>query len=556
MEQTNLPPFLAPVLKVIAVLDPFRDRLPEILSAGRLQGLRRTMVQTVAAALAVVPPGWSEAEVVTRGLAYAAAVGAYIEATSPAFPLDPHLVAANGYLCPALCPRGSEPQAPDPTILVDPAGGVYADPLRVVALKAFPLSVVGVLLGPTATGTAAEAVSVETAAKRLHGSFCWSLGSFPVAGATLEDGTLLLRLSDSVHRWTQVKTTPLPDDSLSAGVGDLPAAEETSALKGARGEARVREVLAREGWTIRETSQKARSADMIVEAPAGLIYVEVKDYAIPVPDKEVAKFRHDLGARGAAAGVLVSLSTKIVGIRKALCTRLEALPTEGRLVPVVYVASGDPGVIAAGVELAAQAAKGQPGPLPPLALHGQDALEAYAAGLEEIADQYSDAQADLGRVAATAAGSIGDVLEKTGGALRDLRRLARAQRAAVEAPEEVLGGAPAIWEEIARRYAPGEKCRPALEDVLRALEEPALGEAREFARWRFLKQKAVHTATETSLSFLKTRVDLGVPVARVGPDALAGLLGRHPKKVRLADGVLALELDEDTAADALSLFAA
>lgn len=342
--------------------------------------------------------------------------------------------------------------------------------------------------------------------------------------------------------------------------GGLAAAEQASALKGARGETRVYELLAQKtAYTVRDVSHRARSADMVVETPAGRVYVDAKDYTVAVPDKEVQKFRRDLASRGAVAGVLVSLSSNIVGVRGGLSAALEALPAEGRVVPVVYVASGHPDVIGVGVDLAAYLAKVHPGTLSATGLHRRDALEAYAAGLEDASDLFEDARADLGRLAGATAAGLGGALEKLGHAQRDHRRIVRALREAAEPSDDVeAADPPALWAEFAARYgdSPAVKdaaAASALQEVLRALAATRLGDIREAARWRFLKTKATHLGTGVVLGSLKTRTELGTPLALVAPDRLGALLARHPKKVRIADGVLALELGADTVADALGL---
>lgn len=55
------------------------------------------------------------------------------------------------------------------------------------------------------------------------------------------------------------------------------------------------------------------------------------------------------------------------------------------------------------------------------------------------------------------------------------------------------------------------------------------------------------------MHFLKTRTEPVRPLALVTPERVGGLLARHPKKVSIADGALALELCASTAVDALEL---
>jgi hypothetical protein len=564
----SVPPHLAPVLEAVAALDPFEDNAPESLRVGRLRELRRHLIQTAVTFLQDRPTGddaWTDEEVTARGLGYVAAVGRYIRSVSGSFPVDPYFVAMNAHLLPVLRAGHGPGEAVEGNLLTF-KGVLYADPASLLLAEAHPAAV--------ATVTTAEGcVPFAAFGRACSAKFVWPAGAFPVLSARLADGTLLIpRATGGGLEWIVVRAGDAPAGAtVSAPALSVPVlapaaedplfAEQTSSLKGARGEARVYEVLAqRTTYTVRDVSHRARSADMVLETPAGKIYVDSKDYNIAVPDKEVQKFRRDLGARGAVAGVLVSLSSGIVGVRGTLTASLEALPAEGRIVPVVYVASGNPDVIAAGADLAAYLSKVHPGTLAPAGLHAHDALEAYASGLEDVADLFEDARADLARLATATAAGLGGSLEKLSLALRDHRRIVRAQRAAAE--EAVEGHAlldledpPALWAEFEARYAgsPAVQESAVLQEVLRALGASRLGDIREAARWRFLKTKAVHVETGTVVNFLKTRTELVRPLALVTPERVGSLLARHPKKVRIADGALALELCDSTAVDALEL---
>jgi len=293
---------------------------------------------------------------------------------------------------------------------------------------------------------------------------------------------------------------------------------------------------------------------MVVGPPGGEVYVEAKAYSAAVPAKEMEKFRRDLGARGAAAGVLVSLSSGIVGVRGVLSARLAALPESGRMVPLVCAASSHPEVVRAAVSLAGHLARLRPEAPGARVLHGEDALESYTVGLEALADAYEDARADLARFAAEAMERCGGVLAKVGGALRDHRRLAKVQRAALDPPADAAVEGAALWGEVARRYPVAPGAEGALAGVLRRLGASALGDIRPASRWRFQKTKAVHLSTGVALLFRKKRTEVCVPLPLLGPGRVGALVGRHPKKVRIADGALALELGGATEAEALALW--
>lgn len=554
MPADDAPAHLAPVVAAACELQaPPGSPCPQILFA-------QCVTRAILDHLRATPGG---ADVTRRGLAYVQAVDGYVRATAGRYPIDIPQVAANHYLLPVS--RGRDERAhsrappPGTPVLVDPAGVLYADPLTLVSSAAHPDTVERLLLTDGHTMTPSEA-SGDPA---LAAAFQWPPDTFPFAGAVLAGGGLIVRGPGAGGQpsWVRLSPGAAPEDpkvvpspvSHSDAAPRQQRAEEASALKGARGETRVSQTLAERGHSVRDVSHRARSADMVVETAAGPVFVESKDYVAAVPDKEVQKFRRDLGARGAVAGVLVSLSSGIVGVRGALAVRTEVLPGEGRPAPLVYVASGHPDVIAAGVDVAAHLARALPPTLDAKSIHGGDALAAYAAELSELADLYEDARAELGGLSSAAAAGFASVFEKFGAALRDHRRLARAQKAAAEGPVEVAAEGPALWGEFAGRYEVPPQAKSLVAEILERLASTALGDIREASRWRFLKARATHVDTGVALAFHKTRTDFCTPLARVSGRRVAELLARHPKKVRVADEVLALELEDDTAPDALSL---
>lgn len=566
---SQIPPHLQPVVEA-------GDGPVASLGEGLRCAVREVVVEAFINRAAV-----NTADAKIRAQAYARAVAAYVTNTSPRFPVDPRRVATNRHLWPgeARLERGE-----DTLTLTDPDGNVYANPISVARDTVHP-NVITAIAVRTQTSKAAAFIPIDLGVKVFATTFQWPRGEFPIAAARVDSGAVIVWHPDGT--WTMfgedidsvnnevnnsVNNAPAglvvtSSSPLSSETMLIPPAEQTSALKGARGESRVYEILARRaGFKLRDVSHRARSADMVVEAPGCRVFVDAKDYAVAVPDKEVQKFRRDLGARGAEAGVLVSLSSGIVGVKGTLTAALEVLPLEGRVAPIVYVASGHEDVIAAGVDLAAHLARVHPGTLAATALHPRDALEAYVAGLEEVSDLFEDARAEAGRLAAATAGGFGGVLEKLGAALRDQRRLVRAQRAAVETIEEVSvntaggvnnGVVGTAWAFFAERYAVPDEIAGIVREILAALGEgpcqSSLGDIRPESRWRFLKAKAVHIATGAMFTFLKTRTDFGRPLARLSAERTGALLARHPKKVRVADEALTLELDDATAVDAIEL---
>ena len=187
---------------------------------------------------------------------------------------------------------------------------------------------------------------------------------------------------------------------------------------------------------------------------------------------------------------------------------------------------------------------------------GYDRLEPFAAELDQLGALYEATRADLARLSTALAGGCGNAIEQMGFALRDHRRLARALRAAAESPQVEEREPPEVWAEVLRRYPVPDGARETAAALVTRLGGAPLGDLRPLARWRFLKTKATHLDSEIALSFSRGRAEVCVPLAVCGdpPARAARLLGLYPKKVRIGDGHLALELDGETGEEALALW--
>ena len=499
------------------------------------------------------PPG--EPRSAARARCYAEALCAYFAATRPRYPVDPRAVASNPFLWggPDPPPAGAH----ETSVLVDPAGVVYADPVALLRAAAEPSAITQFL------GAAGAATPTDLAPR----GWIHPPGEFPFRGALWAGGGALL--STGAHPRTGAPAwARFPDSAPFVLAAPAPASPPPgSALKGAQGEARVAAALEAAGYSVASVAHRARSADLAVSAGEGEVYVESKDYSAPVPEKEVKKFLRDLGARGAAGGVLVSLASGISGVRGGLSARTEALPGEGRLAPVVYVSRGGADAAVAAVDLAVYLARRHPPPLAENALvgpGGYDRLEAFAAELDQLGGLYEAARADLAKLSSAVSEGCGATLEQLGFALRDHRRLTRCLRGASEGRAGALEAPPSeVWAEIRRRYAMPEEALGPVQALVGRLGgggagDPRGGELRPLARWKFLKTRASLLDSEIALSFTRGRAEICLPLSLLGPGAAASrvpcLLGKHSAKVRVGDGALALELDAETAEDALALW--
>lgn len=343
-----------------------------------------------------------------------------------------------------------------------------------------------------------------------------------------------------------------PPDGSSCGVSDA-AEPGTAARRGLAGESRVGDLLARAGFEVRPLAHRARSADMAVTTEAGEVLIETKNYSSTVPQKEIDKFRRDLGARGAEAGVMVSVAGRFAGVRGELSARIENLPGAGRAVPLVYAGRAEfaPAAVELAVHLAKQRAR--PGVLgaaepPP----GDARLEELVPAFDEVAELVEAAKAELVKAGAELSGRLASSAHQLGFALHDHRRLCRALRAT--SGPTVSGEPDAVLREFDERYRFPEDSRQGLAAAVSRLSDTALGDVRRVSRWRFAKSRATHLSTGTAFSFSLGRVEISLDLTSLTPGRAAELLGLHPGKVRVADGRFGLVLDSETAETAGSFF--
>lgn len=384
----------------------------------------------------------------------------------------------------------------------------------------------------------------------------------PPAGLLLAE---ILSLAPVARDWAQAVSARPADFALALDLGARvlqavvgPAAAPSalrsmaSADKGAKGEDEVYDALARTR-RVRDVSRRAHSGDLVCDSASGPVLVEVKHYANSVPSAEVDKFLRDLRERGAAAGAMLSLTSPIVGQKESIVVVLDPHVETGTLVPVVFASPGRGAdarlhrdIAVAAVDTAVCLAEVYPRGL--CGLHGRDSVLAYAVAADQLADGAHSVRTDLARLAARLAddaANLGDRLASLG---REARALAKGQRAEAE---ELREAAPGKAEEFAASLRARFEIRASDQNLVRviaAIEETSVlaGVLGERNRWRLLKARAVHVHSECGFAFLKGATEVRVPLTRLKVETVAAAIGRHAKKVRVADGEIALELDDST----------
>jgi hypothetical protein len=339
----------------------------------------------------------------------------------------------------------------------------------------------------------------------------------------------------------------------------LGAAPVGSAEKGARGEAEVYELVRRGHGPVRDVSHRAHGADFVCDTRAGPVLVEVKHYASSVPSSEVEKFLRDLREKDAAAGVFLSLTSPIVGRKMALEVVLEPRVATGTLVPVVYAAAVRDGRLAPEVVLAAVSVAtylAEVYPRGTAGLRGRDTMLAYAVAADQIAEGVASCRGDLEVLAQSLGADCAALAARLQALGRESRVLARAQRSEVEDFRDVDAGAPGEFLAALRLRYPVAAADRELGRVVDALsrrdDRPRVAKTAA-GEWRQLKTQMTHVPTGVVFSFTQSATVVAVPLAAVPAADVAGVIGRHPKKVRLSAGEFGVQLDEGTLPDLLGL---
>ena len=340
-----------------------------------------------------------------------------------------------------------------------------------------------------------------------------------------------------------------------------PPDTRSSAERGAQGESEIYELLRRaHGSRLRDVSRRAHSGDLICDSRAGPILVEVKHYTNTVPSAEVDKFLRDLRERDAAAGVIISLTSPLVGQRASLSVALEARVSTGTLVPVVYAAASrdgarlHPDIALAAVEIAICLAEVYPRGI--RGLHGRDTALAYAVAADQLADGAASVRTELAQLAASVASNVSGLGERVVLLGRETRDLARGLRS--EAEEVYESGGDSTSESLAADLCARYTVRAShslLARIILTIEastDVVAGVLGEENRWRLLKDRAVHVHSGCGFAFLKGATEVRFPAARIPAEMITTLIKTHAKKIKLVNAEVSLELDDATLDDAVA----
>jgi len=340
-----------------------------------------------------------------------------------------------------------------------------------------------------------------------------------------------------------------------------PSDARSSAERGAQGESEIYELLRRaHGSRLRDVSRRAHSGDLICDSRAGPILVEVKHYTNTVPSAEVDKFLRDLRERDAAAGVIISLTSPLVGQRAGLSVALEARVSTGTLVPVVYAAASrdgarlHPDIALAAVEIAICLAEVYPRGI--RGLHGRDTALAYAVAADQLADGAASVRTELAQLAASVASNVSGLGERVVLLGRETRDLARGLRSEAEEVYESGGDntSTSLAVDLCARYNV-RASHSSLIRIILTIEASAgvvAGVLGEENRWRLLKDRAIHVHSGCGFAFLKSATEVRFPAARIPAEMITALIKTHTKKIKLVYGEVSLELDDETLDDAVA----
>ena len=128
---------------------------------------------------------------------------------------------------------------------------------------------------------------------------------------------------------------------------------DIAAVAGLQGEHAFEKLVSEQltsDYTITNMSKTSKSGDFIISwisyksHKTYKMLIDVKNYKTTVPSKEVDKFRRDVEIRGVDCGMLLSLTSKIVGITNAIESKYVSL--HNQKIPLVFMRSHLPSAIA------------------------------------------------------------------------------------------------------------------------------------------------------------------------------------------------------------------
>lgn len=165
--------------------------------------------------------------------------------------------------------------------------------------------------------------------------------------------------------YTKAWASKLTEDDMAKllqGIYQLPGLIEALCIKseksaniGKYGEHKFSEICQKlpGNYTIQDTSKQGKMGDFIINysnnGVVKKVLVDIKNYSITVPKKEIEKFHEDITYGSYDAGLMISYNTKFVGIAEHIFIDDVCLPT-GKI-PIMYLSTKDESIILTAIEL-------------------------------------------------------------------------------------------------------------------------------------------------------------------------------------------------------------
>lgn len=325
-------------------------------------------------------------------------------------------------------------------------------------------------------------------------------------------------------------------------VPTAPVEREIAVVKGQKGEAYVESVLNKRFGNVINMTKQAKSGDLTLFLGHSKVIVEVKNYDNEVPAAGVEKFQRDLSTTNAAAGVFVSLKTRISGIDSPFLIRYEY--TDTKMIPTVYFVGSTEEIIISAIKIVEQLIKAT----------GELVEELYAR--DKILGLTYDASEALDTVSKTRNDLLANITTITGMLQKNSLGLVNAETVLRKALDEmkaelfhktIAGGAVAAELQQMmndRGYEPQihefvAKISSAVSAGLHKRDVTA-------PTWKTTARKCLNVNTGIGFNFLQAKVELFVPRARVQPEQILHGITALPKKKITIDDNVNVELDPGT----------
>jgi hypothetical protein len=330
------------------------------------------------------------------------------------------------------------------------------------------------------------------------------------------------------------KTTP------STVVIGQPVVAELPVQRGQVGEELVESILRERFSDITNMTKTPKSGDITLWIGGRKTIIEVKNYTSPVPTTGVDKFRRDLSTTGASAGIFISLQSPISSITTDFKIQLE--PVDGRTVPCAYIVSSDRAQIITSISMCIHFASSLIGIS--RELYSRDSLlgsiRDLAVHVDELAGTRHNMQRELADASERAIKNSSCIMSTEIKLRGDIEKLQG------ELCEAVVhgGDAASVCKSIGQYDKLHADMKTHIDSVVKLIQEQPGPEL--VSTWKVTAKKCHNVQSGCAILFSAKRVQVSVPVSKLGIGAVSQLIMQLGSKYEWGGNVHLIDIAGET----------